>query len=62
METTQNNENKFRLNFKQTAKGDFYGEWTVKADTIEELKSNEIAIEQLFKERLLGLKNDNINN
>ena len=31
-----NNEPKFRLNMKMTSKGKWYGEGTVRADTIEE--------------------------
>lgn len=51
MEQTKKDEPKFRLNMKSSAKGEFYGEWTVKADTIEELKENEIAVEKLYNER-----------
>lgn len=39
MEQTTASESKFRVNFKQSAKGSYQAEWTVRADTIEELKT-----------------------
>jgi len=39
MEQTNTSEQKFRVSFKQLAKGNFQAEWTVRADTIEELKT-----------------------
>jgi len=40
METSGTTEKTFRLNFKQNTKKEFFAEWTVRADTIEELKDN----------------------
>lgn len=55
MEKSDSTEEKnMRLNFKQTAKGIYYAEWTIRANTIEELKARneqvrDYALEELKK-------------
>ena len=46
MEQTNTSDKTFRLNFSQSAKGNYSAEWTVRADTIEELtqKNEEVKI------------------
>lgn len=49
-------EPKFRLNIKLGAKGVACGEYTVRGDTLEEVKANLLAVRQLFKAELAELK------
>lgn len=52
MERTDTTEQNFRLNFKQTSKGFWYCELTVRADTMDLLKSR---FEELKRYALLQL-------
>ena len=57
-QTNSSQEPNMRLNFKQSAKGQFQTEWTVRADCIAELEARnnqvkELALAQLKKLNLL---------
>jgi len=52
-ETSQ--EPNMRLNIKQTAKGDFYGEYTVRADSIEELEARSKEVSDYMLKQLKEL-------
>ena len=52
-ETSQ--EPNMRLNIKQTAKGDFYGEYTVRADCIEELEARSKEVSDYMQKQLKEL-------
>ena len=52
MEQSGTSEKNFRLNFSQSAKGNFSAEWTCRADTIEELTSRTEEVKQYALEQL----------
>lgn len=56
MEQTETSQEKdYRLNIKQTAKGSFYAEWTIRGNSIEEIKSNNEALKTYVLEQLKTL-------
>ena len=47
MEQNGTSEKNFRLNFSQNTKGEFFADWTTRADTIEELAQRTEEVKQL---------------
>lgn len=62
MEQTETTEQNLRVNFKQTSKGFFYCEWTVRADTIENLKKRNEELKKYILMELDILNGDNHEN
>ena len=58
MEQTKTNEPLFRVNIKQTAKGEPYYDVTTKGDTIEEVSERLKQALSLAEETILHLKGD----
>lgn len=58
MEKTETTEKTYRINFKQTAKGMFYCEWTTRADDITELKTNNEKVRDLALAELKKLNGE----
>ena len=55
-ETQRSEEQKFRMNFKLSATQKWHGEFTVRANTEEELKANLESVHKLFIEELATLR------
>ena len=60
MEQTNIHEPYFRLNFSQLAKGNFTADWTIRGDTIEEIKQRQDEIKPFVIKQLNEL-NENGN-
>lgn len=56
-ETNKTEEKKYRVNLKQSAKGDWYGEFTIRGDEWEILKADIIKCKKEIEE-ICGGKND----
>lgn len=53
-------EHDFRVGYKQTAKGLWYAEFTIRADTLEDLEHNTLAVKNQVNKTLMKL-NDLLN-